>query len=57
MKRLYTASRAGRQAERVFQHAVAKVVERSRRLGLPIAIMRNGRAVLVRERTKRKKKG
>ncbi len=37
----------GRKAERALQKAVARVVEESRRLGLPIAVMQGGRAVLV----------
>lgn len=37
----------GRKAEKALQKAVARVVEENRRLGLPIAVMQGGRAVLV----------
>jgi Lhr-like helicase len=37
----------GRKAERALQRAVSRVIERNRRLGLPVAVMKNGRAVLV----------
>jgi hypothetical protein len=31
----------GRKAERALQRAVARVIERNRRLGLPVAVMKN----------------
>ena len=37
----------GRRAERVLRKAVAKVIERNRRLGLPVAVMKDGKAVLI----------
>jgi hypothetical protein len=37
----------GRKAEMVFRKAVARVIEKNRRLGLPIAVMWNGKAVLM----------
>ena len=37
----------GRKAERALQRAVGRVIERNRRLGLPVAVMKNGRAVLI----------
>ncbi|HUO57280.1 MAG TPA: hypothetical protein VMV05_03790 [bacterium] len=37
----------GRRAEKALRMAVAGVVEEHRRLGLPIAVMREGRAVYV----------
>ncbi len=37
----------GRKAERALQRAVSRVVEENRRLGLPVAVMKNGRAVLI----------
>ena len=47
MKTLSTPSRAGVRAERALQKAVARVLEENRRLGLPVAVMRKGRAVSV----------
>ncbi len=37
----------GRRAEKALQLAVDGVIEEHRRLGLPIAVMRNGKAVYV----------
>ena len=37
----------GRRAEKALKMAVAGVIEEHRRLGLPIAVMRNGKAVYV----------
>ena len=42
-----TPSKEGRRAEKALKMAVAGVIEEHRRLGLPIAIMRNGKAVYV----------
>ena len=50
MKSLSKPSSAGRRAEKAFQRAVARVVEENRRLGIPIAVMRNGKAVFIRPR-------
>lgn len=47
MKVLSKPTHDGRQAEKVFRKAVAKVIEENRRLGLPIAVMHNGKAVLM----------
>lgn len=47
MKVLSKPTQEGRKAERVFRKAVARVIEENRKLGLPVAIMRNGRAVLI----------
>lgn len=40
-------SKEGRRAEKALKIAVAGVIEEHRRLGLPIAVMRNGKAVYV----------
>ena len=37
----------GRKAERALQQAVAQVIEENRKLGLPVAVMRRGKAVLI----------
>jgi hypothetical protein len=37
----------GRKAERVLRKAVARVIEENRKLGLPVAVMKDGKAVLV----------
>jgi len=37
----------GRKAERILRIAVAKVIEDSRRLGRPVAVMQNGKAALI----------
>lgn len=47
MKVLSKPTQEGRKAERVFRKAVARIIEENRKLGLPVAIMRNGRAVLI----------
>ena len=44
---LDSPSKEGRRAERALKIAVAGVIEEHRRLGLPIAVMRNGKAVYV----------
>jgi hypothetical protein len=41
------ASKEGLRAEKALKMAVAGVIEEHRRLGLPIAVMRNGKAVFV----------
>lgn len=41
------ASSEGREAEKALKKAVSAVVEENRRLGLPIAVMRGGKAVFV----------
>ena len=33
--------------ERVLREAVARVIEENRKLGLPVAVMKNGKAVLI----------
>ena len=38
---------AGRKAEQSLRKAVAVVIEESRKLGLPVAVMRHGKAVLI----------
>ena len=40
-------SKEGVKAEKALKMAVAGVIEEHRRLGLPIAVMRNGKAVFV----------
>lgn len=40
-------SREGIKAEKALQAAVARVAEENRRLGLPVAVMNKGRAVLI----------
>ena len=47
MKVLSRPSLAGRRAEEAFRQAVSKVLEENRRLGLPVAVMHRGKAVLV----------
>ena len=37
----------GRRAEQSLREAVAEVIEQSRKLGLPVAVMKNGKAVLI----------
>ncbi len=37
----------GRKAERVLREAVSKVMEQSRKLGRPVAVMKDGKAVLI----------
>ena len=40
-------SKEGRRAEKALKMAVAGVIAEHKRLGLPIAVMRNGKAVYV----------
>jgi hypothetical protein len=40
-------TQAGKKAEQVLRRAVAKVIEENRRLGLPVAVMKDGKAVLI----------
>jgi len=47
MKTLFRPSVAGRRAERALKKAVARVMDENRRLGLPVAVMRKGKAVLI----------
>lgn len=47
MKRLHKPSAEGRRAEQALRRAVARVVAENRKLGLPIAVMRGGKAVLI----------
>jgi Lhr-like helicase len=47
MKASKKPSKEGRRAEKALQMAVAGVIEEHRRLGLPIAVMKNGKAVYV----------
>ena len=42
-----TPTSEGRKAEKALRKAVKKVIEENRRLGLPVAVMRNGRPVLI----------
>lgn len=37
----------GRKAERVLRKAVARVIEENRKLGLPVAVMKGDKAVLI----------
>lgn len=37
----------GRNAERILRRAVARVIEENRKLGLPVAVMKDGKAVLI----------
>lgn len=37
----------GKKAEKALKEAVAKAIEEHRRIGLPVAVMRNGKAVFV----------
>lgn len=48
MKKGQRPTRHGRLAELALKKAVAAAIEANRRLGLPIAVMRNGRAVLIK---------
>lgn len=47
MRTLSTPSCEGVKAERALKKAVARVIEENRRLGIPVAVMRKGRAVSV----------
>jgi len=47
MKTLSRPSIEGRKAERALKTAVARVMDENRRLGLPVAVMRGGKAVLI----------
>lgn len=47
MKRKITATPEGRQAERALRRAVARMAERNRKLGIPVAVMKDGKAVLL----------
>ena len=47
MKASKKPSKEGRRAEKALKMAVAGVIKEHRRLGLPIAVMRNGKAVYV----------
>ena len=40
-------TQAGKKAERLLRRAVAKVIEENRKLGLPVAVMKDGKAVLI----------
>jgi len=48
MKKGQKPSKHGLLAEKSLKIAVAKVIEENRRLGLPVAVIRNGRAVLIK---------
>ena len=41
------ATAAGRKAVQSLRRAVADVIEENRKLGLPVAVMRHGQAVLI----------
>ena len=41
------ATLVGREAEKALRRAVAGVIERNRRLGIPVAVMQDGKAVLI----------
>ncbi len=63
MRRACKPTAQGLKAEAALRAAVAEAVERNRRLGIPIAVMRNGKAVLLpvrealaAERQKRRRK-
>jgi hypothetical protein len=43
-----TPTSEGRKAEKALRKAVKKVIEENRRLGLPVAVMRKGKPVLIR---------
>jgi DNA-directed RNA polymerase subunit K/omega len=45
------ATVAGRRAEQLLRKAVAKVIEENRKLGLPVAVMKDGKAVLISAET------
>ena len=47
MKALPKPSKHGLQAEKALKMAVKGVIEEHRRLGLPIAVMKDGKAVYV----------
>ena len=47
MKKLSRPSRDGARAERALKKAVARVIEENRRLDIPVAVIRNGRAVSI----------
>jgi hypothetical protein len=47
MKIIRTATREGRQAERALRRAVMRMAERNRKLGIPVAVMKDGKAVLL----------
>ncbi len=47
MPRRVKISDEGRKAEKALRQAVANEIEKHRRLGLPIAIMQDGKATLV----------
>ena len=47
MKRIPKPTAHGRKAEQSLKRAVATFIEESRRLGLPVAVMYNGKAVTV----------
>ena len=42
-----TPTSEGRKAEKALRKAVKRVIEENRRLRLPVAVMRNGKAVLI----------
>jgi hypothetical protein len=42
-----TPTNEGRKAEKALRKAVKRVTEENRRLGLPVAVTRNGRPVLI----------
>ena len=42
-----TPTSEGRKAEKALRKAVKRVVDENRRLGLPVAVMRNGKPVLI----------
>jgi hypothetical protein len=42
-----TPTSEGRKAEKALRKAVKKIIEENRRLGLPVAVMRNGKPVLI----------
>ncbi len=47
MKSQKKPSKEGRQAEKALQMAVAGAIEEHRRMGIPIAVMKDGKAVFV----------
>jgi hypothetical protein len=47
MKTSKKPTKAGQKAENALKKAVAGAIKEHRRLGLPIAVMRNGKAVYV----------
>ncbi len=42
-----TPTSEGRKAEKALRKAVKRVIEENRRLRLPVAVMRHGKAVLI----------